>query len=435
MKKIENKQACKIINSQKIDVDVTYATLQKLTILQAEHGNMFAFKTSKDSLAYFINEPTLIKELLVKNHSNYKKGPGFERIEMLLGNGLIVSDGEIWRRSRRMIQPAFSRQNVHKLIQQMLICSKNRELLWNKSIQSKTLINITEEMSEFALELILRSIFGPDYDHLNSQEEGNLFSFLSKDSNRDLSVVMKMRNLRSHLLTLIKKRKKDNHEQFDFLSMYLLAKDKSGKKFEDKELIDEIITLIVAGYETSAGTLNWAWYLIANNPNIEKRIHAESSPIFSEKGNLIYESIINMQYTQQVLEETLRLYPPVWLFSRKSINDDNLGQYDIPVHSDLYLSPYILHRSREFWSNPEKFDPDRFDKTPKAEKNNNAFIPFSLGPRRCLGEYFSFLEMKIHLGYLINKFKIKKSHSEDPGLNLGINLRSKNDIFLEFKPR
>ena len=161
----------------------------------------------------------------------------------------------------------------------------------------------------------------------------------------------------------------------------------------------------------------------------------QANSIFSEEGNLNYESVINMQYTQQVLEETLRLYPPVWLFSRKSINDDNLGKYDIPVNSDLYLSPYILHRSREFWSNPEKFDPDRFDKTPKAEKNNNAFIPFSLGPRRCLGEYFSFLEMKIHLGYLINKFKIKKSHSEDPGLNLGINLRSKNDIFLEFKPR
>ena len=434
MKKSANNKSCKIIHNQKIDIDVTNETLQKLTVLQAKHGNMFSFKTSKDSLAYFINEPALIKELLVKNHSNYKKGPGFERIEMLLGNGLIVSDGEIWRRSRRMIQPAFSRQNIHKLIQQMVLCSKNRESLWNKSIQSKALINITEEMSEFALELILRSIFGQDYDHLSSQEEGNLFSFLSKDSNRDLSVVMKMRNLRSHLLTLIKRRKKDSHEQFDFLSMYLSAKDKSGKSFDDKELIDEIITLIVAGYETSAGTLNWAWYLIANNPSIEKRIHTESNPIFSEEGNLNYESVINMQYTQQVLEETLRLYPPVWLFSRKSINDDNLGKYDIPVNSDLYLSPYILHRSREFWSNPEKFNPDRFDKTRKT-KNNNAFIPFSLGPRRCLGEYFSFLEMKIHLGYLINKFKIKKSHTEDPSLNLGINLRSKNDIFLEFKPR
>ena len=434
MKKSANNKSCKTVHNQKIDIDVTNETLQKLTALQAKHGNMFSFKTSKDSLAYFINEPALIKELLVKNHSNYKKGPGFERIEMLLGNGLIVSDGEIWRRSRRMIQPAFSRQNIHKLIQQMLLCSKNRESLWNKSIQSKALINITEEMGEFALELILRSIFGQDYDHLSSQEEGNLFSFLSKDSNRDLSVVMKMRNLRSHLLALIKRRKKDSHEQFDFLSMYLSTKDKSGKKFDDKELVDEIITLIVAGYETSAGTLNWAWYLIANNPNIEKRIHTEAKPIFSEESNLNYESVISMQYTQQVLEETLRLYPPVWLFSRKSIDDDNLGKYDIPVNSDLYLSPYILHRSREFWNNPEKFNPDRFDKTHKTE-NNNAFIPFSLGPRRCLGEYFSFLEMKIHLGYLINKFKIKKSHTEDPSLNLGINLRSKNDIFLEFKPR
>jgi len=244
-----------------------------------------------------------------------------------------------------------------------------------------------------------------------------------------------MRNLRTHLLALIKKRKKDDREQFDFLSMYLLAEDKSGKNFDDKELIDEIITLIVAGYETSAGTLNWAWYLIANNPNVEKRIHTESRSIFSVKGELNYESLINMHYTQQVLEETLRLYPPVWLFSRKSIYPDNLGKYNIPVNSDLYLSPYILHRSREFWNEPEKFNPDRFDKADKANNHTNAFIPFSLGPRRCLGEYFSFLEMKIHLGYLINNFKIKKSYQRDPDLNLGINLRSKNDIFLEFKPR
>jgi len=435
MKKSTDNNSSKIIQNQKIDVDVTNETLQKLITLQAKHGNFFSFRTSKDGLAFFINEPILIKELLIKNHSNYKKGPGFERIEMLLGNGLIVSDGEFWRRSRRMIQPAFSRQNVHKLIQQMLICSKNRQTLWNKSIQSGVPINITEEMSEFALELILKSIFGQDYDHLNTQEDGNLFSFLSKESNRDLSVVMKMRNLRTHLLALIKKRKKDDREQFDFLSMYLLAEDKSGKNFDDKELIDEIITLIVAGYETSAGTLNWAWYLIANNPNVEKRIHTESRSIFSVKGELNYESLINMHYTQQVLEETLRLYPPVWLFSRKSIYPDNLGKYNIPVNSDLYLSPYILHRSREFWNEPEKFNPDRFDKADKANNHTNAFIPFSLGPRRCLGEYFSFLEMKIHLGYLINNFKIKKSYQRDPDLNLGINLRSKNDIFLEFKPR
>ncbi|MFQ3362912.1 MAG: cytochrome P450 [Woeseiaceae bacterium] len=436
MKKTLKIKSCPQVSDLKIDIDVNASTLNELTKLQHQYGNIFKINSNKDTSSYFINDPTLIKELLVKNHSNYRKGPGFERIKMLLGNGLIVSDGQTWRRARTMIQPTFARQNIHKLIQKMISCSKNRATAWDALIENKQSINITKEMSEFALELILKSIFGEDYENLIDENGENPFSFLSKDTTRNLSVVMKMRNLRQTLLSIITiRRKQENTEDYDFLTMYLNASDKLGNKFTDIELIDEIITLIVAGYETSAGTLNWAWYLLSTQPDELEKLYQESQPIFEKLNDLNHEAINSMHFTQAVLEETLRLYPPVWLFSRRSTNDDQLGGYEIAVNSNLFVSPYILHRSKEFWDNPNRFNPGRFINRDGAKVVNMAYFPFSLGPRRCLGEYFSFLEMKIHLGYLISKYRIVDSQKNNPKLNLGINLRSSDDIFLQLERR
>jgi cytochrome P450 len=136
-----------------------------------------------------------------------------------------------------------------------------------------------------------------------------------------------------------------------------------------------------------------------------------------------------MEYTQQVLEETLRLYPPVWLFTRRSTEDDALDDYDIPPGTDIYLSPFILHRTSHYWPDPNRFDPDRFAAGDNPKKDR-PYFPFSLGPRRCLGEYFSFLEMKVHLGLLLPRFRMRLADAVDPGLELAINLRSGSDIFM-----
>jgi cytochrome P450 len=139
---------------------------------------------------------------------------------------------------------------------------------------------------------------------------------------------------------------------------------------------------------------------------------------------------MEMQYTQQVIEETLRLYPPVWLFTRRSCEDDELEAFDVPTDTDIYLSPFILHRTAEYWPDPERFDPDRFAEG-RLPKNERPYFPFSLGPRRCLGEYFSFLEMKVHLGLLLPRFRMMRVEDEDPGLELAVNLRSASDIWLQ----
>ena len=416
-----------------MDIDVNKTTLLNLQNLQKKYGNIVTIKNQNGRSALFINDPSEIHQILVRNYNRYAKGPGFERIEMLLGSGLIVSNGDTWRRARTMIQPSFSRQNIHKLIMQMIKCTKSRAIKWKRAATSKSTLNITQEMGTFALELILLSIFGDDYEDMIVKNGSNPFSFLSEDSARDLTVVMKMRKLRTFILEIITRRRQSKaNNQYDFLSMYVEAKDKNGRTFSDKELIDEIVTLIIAGYETSAGTLNWVWYLISQHPSVETLLLLESEKIIPKIDSINFESINQMKYTQWVIEETLRLYPPVWLFSRKSLKEDTLTEYDIPPDTDIYFSPYILHRTEKFWINPNNFDPSRFANDDKELKKS--YYPFSLGPRRCLGEYFSFLEMKIHLGILIKQFTMN-SEKQFPDLNLGINLRSKNEIYLQPKLR
>ena len=399
-------------------------------------GNIVALRRPNGRPALFVNDPAEIRRILVRQHARYRKGPGFERVKMLLGNGLIVSDGDVWRRSRTMIQPAFSRANMHRLIDVIASSCKERERRWSAVAETGGVLNITQETSDFALELILRSMFGDDYERYLLNSGTNPFAFLSEDQTRDLRVVLKVRELRELLLQIVSARRSSGGvEQFDFLSIYLAARDKDGNGFADNELLDELVTLIVAGYETSAGTLNWAWYLLACNPGCHDRLVNDANAQLPAAGRFEADNVAAMAYTQGLLEETLRLYPPVWLFTRRATGDDSLTDYDVAAGTDIYLSPYILHRSEEFWPDPHRFDPDRFvapsqNRQGEMKKGERPYFPFSLGPRRCLGEYFSFLEMKIHLGMLARKFRMSCIEADAPTLDLGINLRSASDIFL-----
>jgi len=416
---------------QPVSLGIDAETLATLQGLQSEYGDIVSMVKPNGGLAYFVNDAFEVRKILARRHSRYHKGPGFERVKMLLGNGLIVSDGDVWRRSRTMIQPAFSRQNVHRLMTVMVEYTDRRAARWAKAADSGQTLNITEETSDFALELILVCIFGDDYENRILTEGENPFAFLSRDSTRDLSVVMKVRHLRELLKSIISDRRAGKGSQhFDFLSMYLGATDKQGNHFADAELLDELMTLIVAGFETSANTLNWVWYLIARHPDVEAKLIDEAHRLMPNVSAVNAENLAAMQYTQQMLEEALRLYPPVWLFTRRSHTEDDLNDYDVPPGIDIYLSPYILHRTERYWPDSRRFDPDRFMPSDMPKKDL-PYFPFSLGPRRCLGEYFSFLEMKVHLGLLLPRFRMQLVDDAVPELELAINLRSAKDIQMQ----
>lgn len=414
-----------------VELNADDETLADFLRLREEHGNVVAMKSARGRDVYFVNEPRAIQRVLVRDHEKYVKGPGFERVKLLLGNGIFVSDGAHWRRARRMAQPGFTRRKLRGLMDLIIERVEARAADWELKAAAGQSIDITTEMSDFALELILRAIFGPDYDDRVIAGGENPFAFLAEEFSRDINLVIKFRALRNFILEIIEdRRQRDMSEGFDFLSVYMSAVDKAGEPFSDRELLDEVMTLIIAGFETSAGTLNWAWYLIATHPDVAARIVAETEAVLSKDAPLTSESVGELTYLEQVINETMRLYPPGWVFSRRALEDTDIGDFDVPEGTDLYMSPYILHRTEDFWDRPEEFDPERFSAKNYDAEQEAAFIPFSLGPRRCIGEYFAMLEMKINLALLVPRFEMSVASEDEPTLDLGINLRSKGSIWL-----
>ncbi|MDH5368619.1 MAG: cytochrome P450 [Gammaproteobacteria bacterium] len=418
------------------DLNMTEESFPKVAQYIAEFGDFCLIKpVSRSQNTILINDPDAVKYILVKNHENYEKGPGFERVKMLLGNGIIVSDGAYWRKQRRMIQPAFSRQCIDGLAKRIQKANEQWLARWQEKANSGEIIDVTHEMSQLSLEIILRCLFGEDLDKLIEQEGSNPFSILTDDLSRDIQLVIRFRALKILVQQLIDQRRDSKEHYHDFLEAFMDAKDKeSGESMTDGEIIDEVMTLIIAGHETSANTLNWAWYELSQNSMEEKILHEEVDkvvscdiPTFEETGQL--------HFSRQVIEEALRLYPPVWLFSRTAIADDQVGGYDIPAGTNIFFTPYYLHRHPKYWDQPDSFKPERF--TPEAVKQRHkfSFIPFSAGARRCIGDYFSIIEMQIHLGTMARKFKLEFVSENPIELDPQVNLRSKHNIMMKLIKR
>ena len=384
---------------------------------------------------YLLSNPRDVKQVLVNHHRRYVKGVGFERVEMLLGNGIIVSDGPFWRRQRTMIQPAFSRANIERLFTGIRQATERLAGRWNRLAESGEPLDLTTEMSRYALEVILQALFSEDLEKLTDPGDQLAFAFLVEDPTRNLAVAMKFRQLLKRVQNLVEQRRAQQRRPFDLLSMMMDATaSRSGEPMTDRELVDELATMIIAGHETSAGTLNWAWYLLSTHPDCEARLSAESTAVCPD-GDWQYEQVGRLPYTQQVIEETLRLYPPVWLYTRRACEADQLGSHAIKPGDHIFLSPYLTQRLDRYWSEPARFEPDRFAEENRAQHVPYAFFPFSAGPRRCIGEYFSFIEMRTHLAMLCTRFRMEPVAGQRIELEPAINLRIRNSLLMHLEPK
>lgn len=410
-------------------LDCDEATFHLIPRLVAEHGEVVRVAVPNlDRPTWVIADPADIRRVLVSNHRNYVKGVGFERVEMLLGNGIIVSDGAFWRRQRTMIQPAFSRGNMPRFFDMVREVTLRLKEEWLAAAREGGEIDITRATSDYALEIILRLIFSDDLEFFVDQEGINPFLFLTEDPSRDLRVAMKFRQLLKQVRVLIERRRETGERPFDLLSMMLDARaSRTEEAMSDKELVDEVATLIIAGHETSAGTLNWAWTLLSGDEDSARALREESRRVCPD-GELTYEHLEELVFTRQVLDETLRLYPPVWLFTRRAVEADELGGHAIEAGDNVFLSPWLTQRLERLWPEPDAFRPERFAPGRDEAREDQAFFPFSAGPRRCIGEFFSYVEMRTHLALLAPVFRLRLVPGQDIALEPAINLRTKHNL-------
>ena len=418
------------------DVGATEDSLQRMTDLVARYGDIYrVYAPGRKSYTWVINHPDDVKRVLVGNHRNYTKGTGLDRVKILLGNGLMTSEGDFWRRQRYMMQPLFHRRVVTEFNQ--LIDAANARFIdkWAAQATRGESVNLTEDMSELTLEIVLGSIFGKDLAVLTQQPGGNPFAVVTKETARDLKFAYQFRLLGKQVAALMAKRRAEPAEHFDYLSMLMNVRDKeSGDPMTERALIDEVMTLVVAGHETTASGLNWAWYLLAKHPQVDARMHAEieATPELTAPGLGAMEAL---QYTQNVINEALRLYPPGWLLSRRSIEPDVLCGYEIPAGTDVLLSPYLLHRHPQYWKDPEAFRPERFDAEHESERPRFAYIPFAAGPRHCIGESLALYEMLMHLYKVARHYRLTLASDEPIELEAQINLRTRKPLVMRLERR
>jgi cytochrome P450 len=391
---------------------------------RALHGDIFKASVYGTDV-YVISHPDYVQHILRKNWPNYTKGLAIRRVTLLLGSGLISSEGAVWKKQRRMIQPAFQPRVIATLKQ--LIIDTNKALIekWEQSATKNEAINVTRDISDMILNFVLASIFGEDYPQVAPE-----FRSLADEFDRDLQFAQTFRPLRRVIHQVAVQRRAEGRSGSDFLGLLMDAKDRdSGESMTDNQLATQILTLIVAGHETTSLTLSWIWYLLSKNPAAAEKVLIEAERV-GKKGLPDFAALSQSGYLSQVADETLRLFPPVWQITRKAIKDDFLGEYFVPARTEIYFSPYVIQRHPDLWNAPEQFDPDRFSPEQTRARHPLAMHAFSAGARNCIGEEVARFEILIHLVMIAQKFRLHATGDEPLDLDFGVNLRNRHDFIM-----
>lgn len=406
-----------------------------------ELGEVVLFKLLNKKI-YLINNPEGIKHVLQNNYKNYVKSPGYKPLRLIGGTGIFTNDGEEWVRRRKFYQPAFNHTSVVNYSKTVVALTDEMLQDW-KSKSENNEINISVEMMKITLGIIGETLFSTKINYGSElwNHTNFLLHWISKRTLRNPFVVpvswpTKENNafrkskayLDNLILNIIKDKKLSEQVDEDLLTRFMNPEDESLVPLNNQELIDEVMTIFLAGHETSANVLAWACYMIAIHQDVQEKMSQEIKLIGNQ--SIQYEDIKQLNYTVQVLNETMRLYPPVWHLGRMNIEADEIAGYKIPPGTHVRMSPLTLHRNKNYWENPNQFDPDRFEISKQKEQHPFSFIPFGAGPRLCAGRNFAMMEMAIILANIIKNFKLDYKGKPVEMAPL-MTLRSQGDIQLQ----
>lgn len=397
--------------------------------------------------SFLINKPEYIEHVLLGNHANYRKSYFLRHIlGPLLGDGLLLSEGEFWRRQRRIAAPAFHSKRIANFVATMVSCTEATLARWRGTTEP---FDIAAEMMALTLNIVSRTMFSTDVsgDVEAVRRLMNIVVAL-KPSTADLlgfpewfprrqpkgyeRAITEFEALVSRFLA---ERRAAGIERGDLLSMLLSARDpETGQAMSDKQLRDEILTIFLAGHETTANALTWTWYLLSQHPDAEARLHDELDRVLGGRMPSAGD-IAELKWTRMVIEETMRLYPPAHTIARTAIAEDWIGGIRLPPGALITISIYVTHHNPNLWPEPERFDPERFAPAAVAQRHRFAYVPFGGGPRICIGNGFAMTEAQVVLAAIAQRYRVRLApgHVVQPiGL---ITLRPKTGIWVTLEPR
>jgi cytochrome P450 len=393
-----------------------------------------------------LNDPSDIREVLIDKAASFGKDRTQKRMKILLGEGLITSDGEAHKRGRRIAAPAFHRQQIQRYATQIVDLSAGLSAEW----QPGQPMDIATEMMRLALRITARTLFDtevtPEIHVINDQvnvimDLYNALVALPRAElllNSPLPVMRRFRQAKARLDEvvdgMIQARSTETgslEQQGDLLSMLLAARDDqaegNGLKLSAAELRDQVLTLFLAGYETVANALAWTWLLLGENPQAEARMHEELETVLAGRLPTL-EDMPRLEYTSMVLAESMRLYPPAWAMGREALEDVSIGPYRFRKGSMVLFSQYIVHRDPRWFPHPERFWPERFTAEAKAARPRFAYFPFGGGGRQCIGESFALMEATLALATIAQRWRLPLVPGQQIELQPKITLRPRNGI-------
>lgn len=426
--------------------------LNTLNTISQNYGDISYFKFGKLNV-YFLNHPNYIEDVLVANHKNFIKSRGLQVSKRLLGSGLLTSEGEYHDKQRQLIQPTFYPNRIKSYAEIMVKKTLNLCHNWKEGTE----LDIQKEMTHLTLEIICKAVLGYDIKPEDDQIGDSLLTCMNyfnrllmpfgeliekipilpinkgfKTAKENLDgIVFKMIN--EHRIKLEKNENKENDLLFTLLkSQYDTVE---GVQMSDQQLRDEVMTIFLAGYETTANALTWTFYLLSEHPAIDARLEKEIYSVIDNKLNVSFDDIQKLGYTTKVLTESMRLYPPAWALGRQAINDCKIGKYIIPSGSIILMSQYVMHRNPLYFPDPDAFFPDRWTDEFKKNLPRFSYFPFGGGIRSCVGEPFAWMETILIIAIINRLWKMNSLSSNKVILKPLATLRPKYGMRLKITRR
>ena len=369
---------------------------------------------------YLITNPRDVRHVLQDNARNYHKSPLYEKLRISIGNGLLTSEDEFWLRQRRIAQPAFHRARIAALGGVMAQAAREGARHWDAIAAGQRPVDVAEEMMHLTRTVVVRALLGADLGPFATQVDDAWAvmnehigeSFWSFGLTDGLPTPRQRRFHRARAVLqgavdyLIAQRRRHASESTDLLSMLMSARDEdTGEAMTDHQLRVEVTTFLLAGQETTSLVLTWTWYLLSQHPEVRLRLEEELDRALGDRPPE-FEDLANLPYTRMVIDESMRLYPPAWGFSRQALADDELGGFRLPRGWLAFVIPYVLHRHPAYWEDPDRFDPERFSAARTAARPKFVYIPFGAGPRQCIGNHFALVEAHLVVATLAQRFRL-----------------------------
>jgi cytochrome P450 len=389
--------------------------LNYLTWLAREYGDIVTVRFYQYR-AYFVSHPDFIEQVLVAQNRKFIKGRILRANRRLFGNGLLTSEGDFWLRQRRLAQPAFHRERIASYAHTMVRFTERLLETWKDGADK----DIHIEMMRLTLQVVAKTLFDADVDGDARQVGKALEAIMELNSDfrkliltppwlptpRNIRAAIATRRLNKIVYRFIEQRRASGRDRGDLLSMLLHAQDEDGSRMNDRQLRDEAITLFLAGHETTANALAWTWMLLAQNPRVETKLHHELAAVLGGRAPALND-LPKLAYTNNVITESLRLYPPAWGMARLAIEDAEIGGYKIPRGCGVSLAQWVVHRDPRWFEAPEEFRPERWEGDLLKRLPRFAYFPFGGGPRQCIGNSFALMEAALVLATIAQRYRIR----------------------------